>query len=199
MKPTTIKIFVIALTLFISVASYSQSVYSLNYTVSFPTGETADFIQSTSFRGLTFEGRGFVTDQVSLGGLFTWSTFYEKLAGASFTYENATVTGTQYRYINAFPMLFQAHWYSNDDSFEPRLYLGGGLGAYKINQEVNIGVYAVENRYWHFGISPEVGLLFPISMDTDLNISFRYHYAFKTKDSIDYSWFGLSLGFAWGD
>jgi hypothetical protein len=183
----------------ISAAAYSQAIYSLNYTMSFGVGETGDYIRSASFRGMTFEGRGFVTDQVTLGGLFNWATFYEKLGGETFSLENTTLTGTQYRYINAFPLLFQAHWYSNDDEFEPRLYLGGGLGAYKINQRTNIGVWSLEERNWHFGLSPEVGLLFPVSMDTQFNISLRYHYVFKAKDTIDHSWFGLSVGFAWGD
>lgn len=183
----------------ISAASYSQAIYSVDYTMSFGVGETGDYINSASFRGMTFEGRGFVSDQFSLGGLFTWTTFYEKLAGESYTEGYSTLTGTQYRYINAFPILFQAHWYSNDDEFEPRVYLGGGIGPYKMNQRTNVGVWSLEHRNWHFGVSPEVGLLFPISMDTQFNISFRYHYVFKAKDTIDHSWFGLSLGFAWGD
>ena len=192
-------ILIIVTAVLISSASYSQSLYSLNYTMSFGMGETADYISSPSFRGMTFEGRGFVSDQFSLGGLFTWSTFYEKLAGATVSEGTMTLTGTQYRYINAFPILFQGHWYSNTDQYEPRIYLGAGLGPYKINQRTNLGVYSIEERNWHFGISPEVGLLFPISMDTQLNISVRYHYVFKAKDTIDHSWLGLSLGFAWGD
>lgn len=189
----------IIIALLISSAGYSQSIYSMNYTMSFGSGETADFISSASFRGFTFEGRGFVSDQFSLGGLFTWSTFYEKLAGETYTQGFTTITGTQYRYINAYPILFQAHWYSNDDEFEPRAYLGGGLGPYKMDQRLNAGVWSIQENHWHFGFSPEVGLLFPVSMSTMLNVSFRYHYVFKAKDTIDQSWFGLSVGFAWGD
>jgi hypothetical protein len=192
-------ILTLIITVFISVSSFGQSIYTANYTMSFGVGETAEYINSASFRGVTFEGRGFLSDQFSLGGLFSWSTFYEELAGASFTENSMTVTGTQYRYINAFPILFQGHYYLGDDEYEPRVYLGGGFGAYKINQRFNIGVWSLEERNWHFGLSPEVGLLLPVSMDTQFNISFRYHYVFKAKDTIDHSWFGLSLGLAWGD
>ena len=183
----------------ISVTASSQSLFSLNYTMSFGVGETGDYISSASFRGMTFEGRGFVSDQFSIGGLFTWATFYEKLAGETYTEGYTTLTGTQYRYINAFPILLQAHWYSNDDEFEPRVYVGAGIGPYKINQKTNVGVWSLEHRNWHFGMSPEIGLLFPVSMDTQFNISLRYHYVFKAEDTIDHSWFGLSVGFAWGD
>ncbi len=101
-----------------------------------------------------------------MGGLFTWSTFYEKLGGASYTDGSTTLTGTQYRYINAFPMQVTAHYYTSDDPYETRAYLGGGIGAYKINNRINIGTYAIEDNYWHFGFSPEVGVLIPINMDS---------------------------------
>ena len=187
--------------LFISAAGYSQygSLYSLDYTMGFGTGETGKYIGSTSFRGFTFEGRAFISEQVSVGGLFNWSTFYEELRGATYEYETVTLTGNQYRYINAFPFLVQAHYYLGEDEYSPRAYFGGGVGAYKINQRTNIGTWSHEHRKWHFGVSPEAGVLFPISMNTSLNISLRYHYAFKTSETMDYSWFGLSVGFAWGD
>ncbi|MBN2173989.1 MAG: hypothetical protein JW731_07650 [Bacteroidales bacterium] len=184
---------------FITLATQSQSIYSLNYTMGFGVGETSDFIGSPSFRGVTFEGRGFLDDQFSLGGYFSWSTFYEKLAGEKFTDGTATLTGTQYRYINAFPMLFQAHYYFGTDEYEPRAYLGAGAGAYKMIQRVDLGVWSIEENHWHFGLSPEVGIFYPVGMDSQLNVNLKYHYVFGVENSLNYSWFGLSVGFAWGD
>lgn len=183
----------------ISTAGYTQAIYSADYTVSFGVGETGDYIKSPSFRGLTFEGRAFLSDNVSVGGVFTWSTFYEKLAGATYIKDTRTVTGTQYRYINAFPMLAQVHYYLQSDKYSPRVYLGAGVGTYKIIQRTNVGVWTQEDNNWHFGLAPEVGVLLPISMDTQLNISFKYNYVFKAKETIDQTWFGLNVGFAWGD
>jgi len=185
--------------LIISLSSYTQGLYTLNYTMGFSAGSTNEYISSASFRGMTFEGRGFVSDNVSIGGLFNWTTFYEELAGASFTQDNATLTGKQYRYINAFPLLIQAHYYLHTDPYAPRVYLGVGTGAYKIVRRTNIGVWTHEYNAWQYGVSPEVGLLFPVGMDSQFNLSFRYHYVVKAKDTTDYSWFGLSVGFAWGD
>lgn len=192
-------ILTILFALLISAAGYSQSLYSANYTMSFGVGETSEYISNASFRGATFEGRGFITDNVSIGGLFTWTTFYEKLGGQTFTSETTTITGTQYRYINAFPILLQAHYYLGEDKYKPKAYFGGGLGPYKVTKKTNLGVWSVEDNYWHFGIAPEVGVLFPVSMDTKINVSLHYHYVIKTKESINYSWFGLSVGLAWGD
>ena len=184
----------------LSFAAYSQSsIYSMNYTMGFAAGDMAKYIGSASFRGFTFEGRGFVSDNVTVGGLFTWQTFYEEQRGATYEEGTLTLTGNQYRYINAFPMLVQAHYYLDDDQYSPRVYLGGGLGAYKINKRTEVGTWALEERKWHFGVSPEVGILLPVSMNTQFNISMRYHYAVKTNNAPAYSWFGLSVGFAWGD
>ncbi|MCB0806159.1 MAG: hypothetical protein KDC05_10205 [Bacteroidales bacterium] len=188
--------FTICISLLFSLVN-GQSFYSLDYTISFGNDETADYIQSPSFRGVTFEGRGFVSDNVSLGGLFTWSTFYEELAGATFSEDNLTLTGTQYRYLNAFPILFQAHYYLGDDEYEPRAFLGGGAGAYKMVQRTNVGILSLEHNNWHFGFSPEVGIMFPVSMGTSIIVGFRYHYVVKAKDTMNFSWFALNLGLAW--
>jgi len=192
-------IFSIIAALLLTISVYSQGLYTLNYTMGFGVSSTSDYINNPSFRGMTFEGRGFVTDNLSVGGLFNWTTFYEELGGASFTQENVTITGTQYRYINAFPLLVQAHYYFSEDEYEPRFYLGVGTGAYKMVRRTNIGVWSHEFNKWQYGVSPEIGLLFPVGMDSKFNLSFRYHYVVKAKETTDYSWFGLSVGFAWGD
>ena len=193
------KIVIVTFALLFSGIAWSQSFYSLNYTMSFATGETGDYIESASFRGFSIDGRGFVSDQVSLGGMFNWSAFYEELAGATYTQDNITLTGTQYRYLNAFPMLFQAHYYLGTDSYEPRAFFGGGAGAYKMVQRTNVGVLSLEYNNWHFGLSPEVGMVYPVSFGTYLFLGLRYHYVFKAENTIDHSWFGLNIGFAWGD
>ncbi len=167
--------------------------------MSFGLGETGDYISKPSFRGLSFDGRGFLTDQISLGGYFSWTTFFEERANDIYTDGTATLTGTQYRYINAFPILLQGHYYLGTDEYEPRFYFGAGLGTYKMIQRTDIGVWSIEENHWHFGMSPEVGLLYPVGMSSQLNINLKYHWVLGVDDSLDYSWLGVSIGFAWGD
>lgn len=183
----------------LTIVTQSQSLYTLNYTMSFGLGETGDYISKPSFRGLSFDGRGFLTDQISLGGYFSWTTFFEERANDIYTDGTATLTGTQYRYINAFPILLQGHYYLGTDEYEPRFYFGAGLGTYKMIQRTDIGVWSIEENHWHFGMSPEVGLLYPVGMSSQLNINLKYHWVLGVDDSLDYSWLGVSIGFAWGD
>lgn len=183
----------------LTIVTQSQSLYTLNYTMSFGLGETGDYISKPSFRGLSFDGRGFLTDQISLGGYFSWTTFFEERANDIYTDGTATLTGTQYRYINAFPILLQGHYYLGTDEYEPRFYFGAGLGTYKMIQRTDIGVWSIEENHWHFGMSPEVGLLYPVGMSSQLNVNLKYHYVLGVDNSLDYSWLGVSIGFAWGD
>lgn len=185
--------------LLLTLSVRSQSLVCVDYTIGFSLGETADYITSPSFRGFSIDTRYFVTDQFSLGGSFNWSTFYEKLSGASYTRDNMTITGTQYRYLNAFPILFQAHYYLGYDIMKPRAYIGAGIGPYVMNQRVDLGIWTWENKNWHFGMSPEIGLIYPINENTKINIGVKYHYVVKAKETINYSWLGLNIGIAWGD
>lgn len=190
--------YTILVVLLISITSYSQGFYNINYTMSMAVGETGEYISSPSFRGLSFEGGEFISDNVSIGGVITWSVFFEKSTNESFTEDNMTITGTQYRYLNVFPILFQAHYYINSDDDKPSVYMGGGAGAYRMVKRTSLGIWQSEQNSWHFGISPEVGILIPLGISTDLNIGMKYHYVIKTSETTDFSWFGLNVGIALG-
>ena len=43
-----------------ALSGYSQYLATVGYTMSFATGETADFINKASYRGITLDGRGFL-------------------------------------------------------------------------------------------------------------------------------------------
>ena len=182
-----------------AVTGFSQALYTINYTMSFATGETSDYISKASFRGISFDGRGFLTDNISLGGHVNWSTFYEKVPEATYTDDTRSITGTQFRYINAFPILFNAHYYTGTAEGETRFYVGLGVGTYSINQRTDMGVWSVEDHTWHFGFAPEIGVLIPVGYASGINVSLKWNYAVKSNDSIDYNWFGLNIGYAWGN
>ncbi|MCD4735620.1 MAG: hypothetical protein K8R53_06220, partial [Bacteroidales bacterium] len=101
------------------------------------------------------------------------------------------------RYINSYPFLVTAHYYLGDYDAS-RAFLGAGVGAYRIIQRTNVGIYGIEDKNWHFGISPEAGIILPVSFETSLFVSLKYNHAFKAKDTIDFSYFSLHVGFAWG-
>ena len=170
----------------------------VTYDVSFPLGDTKDFIDNESWRGIGLEGRWLVTDKIALGVSWHWNTFYEK-TDELIDINNGHVSGNQYRILYTTPLMATAYWYPNSPLDKPRYmpYLGIGLGTIWTKERLEIGVVAFEDSAWHFGLTPEAGLMIPIGYYTDFFTSVRYNYAFKSGDSPEYQWWSLNVGFAW--
>jgi outer membrane protein W len=174
----------------------AQSLFSITYDMSLPMGETGDYISQFSARGFGFEGRSFLSDNTAIGGSFGWHIFYESTGNQTFEEDNLAVNGTQYRYINSFPMFVTAHYHTADDG-DTRIYFGGGLGVVRVRQRTEMGLYVVENNSWSFGFAPEVGVLIPINFNNALNLSAKYHYALKSGDvDINVTYLTFKVGFA---
>jgi hypothetical protein len=173
-----------------------DGLFALTYNMGLPTGSTSDFIGKYSWRGFGIEGRSFVTDNISLGGSFSWNVFFEEETPGSYVDGNATLTGNFYKYINAYPINFTAHYYFGDYDAKVRFHAGLGIGTSKINQEVEFGSYQISNNYWHFNMTPDVGVLIPMNYRTNLFITTKYNYAFKSKDT-EYGYLMFNIGLAW--
>lgn len=177
------------------VFSMAQSIFSITWDTSLGTGETGDYISKFSARGVTFfEFRSFVSDNISVGGSIGWHVLFEKESG-TFTDNNQTATGTQLRYLNSFPIMASSHYYFGDDgSIAP--YIGLGLGAYSVEQRTDMGLFSSIKDNWHFGLAPEVGTIFPISLYSNIILKVKYNYIFESSAG-PHQYMNFSLGFAW--
>jgi opacity protein-like surface antigen len=184
---------------FFITGTFAQGLFSISYDIGVPLGQTTDYIGAPSFRGFGVEGRGFITDNLSYGGSFNWAVFYEEIGPQKWEgaiEETGTVYGTQYRYINSFPLMATMHYYFGDWN-TTRLYLGGGLGAQKIDQRTDFGLYTVDDKNWRFGLAPEVGVLIPVNFNSSINLAARYQYALNAgdQDAVSYLTFKIGLAF----
>ena len=184
---------------------YKGGIWSYTYDMSFGLGATKDFIEPASFRGMTISGSGFISEKVSLGGQFTWNTFYEKTARVSeFDFINeddervtGALAGTQYRYINSFPLLVTARYWNKNPVFEDFAFFGGlGVGTSIIKRRIEVGIFAIDETKWHFTIAPEVGAAYSLSESLMFFLSAQYFYSFKTSDLPEHSHLTLHVGFA---
>ena len=182
----------------ISFSSMAQGggIWSFNWNMGFPMGTTKDFIGNPSFRGFSIEGRGFVTDQITVGGIGAWSVFYENLDW-TLQEQNTTKTyGYKRRYLNVMPLMVTAHYYFSQGQIQP--YIGTGIGPYYIESRDFMGMYYVQGKEWHFGVAPEVGVIMPFgSSNAGVNVSFKYNLAAKTKNQPSYSWLGINIGISY--
>ena len=78
-----------------------DGIFALTYSMGLPVGSTADYISKYSWRGFGIEGRGFVADNITLGGSFNWNVFFEEEIDATYTDGTQSLTGNFYKYINA--------------------------------------------------------------------------------------------------
>ncbi len=192
-----IKLLIAISALLVSLNSFGQEFYTnMTYDMSVPVGSTSDFISKTSSRGFTFNLCRYITNEIAIDLRFSWNTFYEAREFETYTIGDGTtsLTGKQFRYINSFPMTAGARYVMNPSStFSP--YFAAGLGAYKINERVDMGIYYNEDRIWHFGFYPEIGLFYDFAYNVGLNVYARYDYALKTKDASSYSYIAFGVGF----
>jgi len=145
------------------------------------------------------EMRWFLNEQLSAGVFFNWNVFYQKLSG-EFVDGTQTVTGTQQRYINVFPILVEGHYYFTDDFSAIRPYAGVGIGTQFARERTDMGIFRVDQDAWQFAVAPSIGVLFGTGGGTSLNLALRYYYAPKAGDlPNEISYLGTSLGFAWGN
>ena len=169
----------------------SEFLWGLSWNLGLPTGETKDYTDDFSFRGIGLEGRKFIKPDLTVGLSFQWQVFWEKVFGTT-DQESFTVTGNQWRYLNLFPLLANVYKYWNYyGDFRP--YVGLNTGAYIVENRFEMGLYQLQETKWHFGLAPAVGAQMPAGRFLGF-FELRYNYVFKAGDSFEQSYFGFIIG-----
>jgi outer membrane protein W len=167
--------------------------------IGIPSGDTTDFNGETSFRGIGLDFRKVVQRDVTTGLMLGWNVFYERQYGTQVA-DNVTVTGTQDRYINAFPIMVGVHRYFGEKR-TTRPYVGINAGGFIVKQRLEVGVFSVDDTSWDWGIAPEVGLVIPRGRAAAFFVNARYNWSFTHQnladEDSDLTYWGINVGFAW--
>jgi hypothetical protein len=170
-----------------------------SWQISFPTGDTKDFVDATSFRGVGLDFRKVVAKSTTAGFMAGWNVLYQRVDGTS-TLNDITLTGTQDRTINSFPIMLNLHRYFGEPR-GMRPYIGLNAGAFVLIQSFEVGVYATEDDSWDWGIAPEVGVIIPTQSGGGIMINARYNWSFTSQnlsgEDQDLTYWGLNVGFVW--
>ncbi len=183
-------IIILALAVFSGTAAFAQNIWTVNYEVGIPLGEMSNYISKTSWRGFSVNGNTYITDKITLGGTFQWSAFNEKYPRDTYELPDGAVTSTVWAKMYVMPLLVNARYnFKPEGTFRP--YVGLGTGAYYIEQETQVGLYVDAPKNWRYGLTPELGLYYPIGMsDLALHARVAYNHVFYNVDPV-----GSSLGF----
>ena len=86
--------------------------WGLTYQVSGGVGDTKDFVDGkVNFRNIAVDGRKLLSRNASAGMHFGWNVITSQ-DDKVVTLNNTTITGgAQVRYVNAFPIYANAHYY----------------------------------------------------------------------------------------
>ncbi|HET9235368.1 MAG TPA: hypothetical protein VFP10_14640 [Candidatus Eisenbacteria bacterium] len=175
-------------------AAAQEWLWGLSYGFSVPTGNTKDFTDDFSWRNINLEGRRIDENRkMSLGLIASWNVFFEKSNRTSELLSvPGSVTGTQYRYINSWPILANAHYYFGEP-YGVRPFVGINLGAYIIEARTEIGLVAAAETNVHFGGAPEIGLAVPRGHQIWF-LNARYHAIMKAGNVPSQNYLAVSLG-----
>ena len=164
----------------------------LNYMPALSLGQTADFTRNFSPRGVELEMHRFLADELSVGIAVGWNVFREKVEGESFEYNDALVTGTQFRYTNIVPLNVNARKYFGQNDRAP--FVGIGLGTSYARQTNNAGIFSIVDSKWQFQFAPEAGIDVMASPGLLLSLKIKYSYSVKAGDFPSMSFLGLGVG-----
>ena len=139
------------------------------------------------------EGKGFVTDNIAIGGSFDWNVLYEEISSDQYMEKTLTITGKQYRYVNMYPLMATGSYYMNG-IYSTSPYFGLGVGTIKIDKKTEMGLYAISEENWHFGLTPEIGISYPFASDIGGTFKIRYLYAFKAGNGTAHSLISFAFG-----
>ena len=195
---TKLKYLLTGLLLLVVSMTFAQGTYlGGTYSMSVPMSGISNYISSTSFRGVNFEGLKDIKGNIAVGWVLGWNTFSEKRANEVYVQDNVTLTGTQYRYKNLFPLLARGV-YQIGGQEGTRPYIGAGLGVTPDITRTVVGVYSFEETAWHFTMAPEAGIIIPFGY-TSFTANVRYVYGFKAGELGMMSFLSLNLGLLWGE
>lgn len=159
----------------------AQTKTSLTYSMGFPMGDLGDFIQKTSFRGVTFDYRKMTNISMGVGVSFGWNVFYEERPYDTYTSGTASLSGKQYRYSNHFPMLASFDYFLKPGKhIDP--YVGLGTGVIYTRRNTDMNLYTIEQEAWNFALQPQIGIEIDNSYSSSFTIVLKYYNGFKAGD-----------------
>ena len=182
-------------------AGFSQGFWTVSYDMGIPVGDFSDFISKTSFRGFSINGNAYFTDNVTLGGTFHWSGFYEHFNRDTYELEDGALTSEIWKKMYFTTFLFNAKYmFKPEGTIQP--YIGIGMGPYYIEESTQAGSYISTPKNWKFGLAPDLGIYVPLGMsDWGLNVKATYNSIFYNvgdMNTLSYLYFSVGIGiYSW--
>jgi opacity protein-like surface antigen len=193
MKYKKYLLFALSGMLFVSTAN-AQGKMTITYPISFPLSNTHDYISKTSFRGISVEFTQKVQPMVEVGLETGWNVFYQRADEKVYTEGTASISGVQFRYINAVPILAEGKYYLKTSNKRSKPFAGLGIGTLYVNRSTDFGLYRLTRDSWQFCLRPELGFVYNASSETAFLIGAKYYAGFGTSELDGQSYISINVG-----
>jgi hypothetical protein len=168
------------------------NLFSIQYSVGFSTGDLKEFNSSASFRGMSLEYRYMMQPAIGVGFETGYNLFYDRMDYATYTQGTQSLSGIQYRFTHAVPVLAAFDYYLIPDTkYNP--FVGLGFGTIYSSRDLDMGMFTMESDVWQFALRPQVGAIITTPA-ADLIIGAKYFSGFKAKDTDGQQYFTINVG-----
>ncbi len=176
-------------------AQFNDAYFNMYYSMGLGVGDMKDYVSKYSWRGVGMEYKSEVTDNLMVGFGADWNVFYENMDYGTYTRDNVSISGKQYRYLNAFPMAAK-FTYFRDSDMGLRVMAGTGVGTTYMMEDLDMGSYRLNVNTWQFLVAPELGVAYDLDATRSLLLSVKYNYNFKNTELDSRSYLSFNVGFA---
>ena len=162
---------------------WAQSSFSVTYPVSLPAGDLKDFVYKGSFRGIAVDYRYSIKSTMAVGVSAAWHSFYDERSADTYTVENISLHGKQYRYSDNVPMVATATYImAPNEAFKPYATVGMGMMYTRRNTDMNI--YRIKQEAWNFTLQPEIGVQIHSGELMGVVLSGKYTHGFQAGSEL---------------
>lgn len=159
----------------------AQSLTTTSYSMGLATGDMGDYTSNFSGRGFTLDYRKMVQPNLGVGFYTGWNVFYDERPFDTYTIDNRTLSGKQYRYVNSLPIMVATDYFLKPgEDFNP--YLGLAVGTIYTERATDMGIYRFTQDAWSFAFTPQVGFLYSLSRYAGINVSAKYNLGLAAGD-----------------
>jgi len=179
--------------------AHAQGGYFIGrYQVGVPVGDTKDYIDKTSWAGLTMGYRYMPNSRFAIGGDLGWQTYNKQNTYDTYTRGTASLSGIQFRYQNMFEFSAQGEMVLNDGGdFRP--YVGLGVGGLYVRRQTTFGLYEIEQDPCQFMVKPGLGFTYYLSDGTGLIVGTEFIAGFQDQELTGQSMVAINIGLVFGD
>jgi outer membrane protein W len=184
--------------LLIMVLAYSataQNRTTVSYSMGLGTGDLGEYASNFSGRGFTIDYRKMVQPNIGVGIYTGWNVFYDERPYDTYTIDNRSLSGRQFRYANSFPIMIAADYYvKSGEDLVP--FFGLGVGTLYTNRRTEMGVFQLEQDAWSLAVAPQVGFYYSVNQNNGISFSAKYNIGLAAGDfDSGQSYLSLNIGF----